>query len=241
MSNQQYSPFTDIDYDSSPDYLEKLYKVFGDNFNAEATKTDPRSRSLFQIKKYKDWDTLKHFNRYWHSLKRDLSKKPSGCILYDVKLFIPIRLRKLIMNSIHRNHPGQSGMMHLAYVIWFPRIHREIVTLTQNCQPCIKIGKNLKPIIPKSIISQLPPLQEPNEEVQLDFEGPIMDEHQKDSYILASVDRYSRYPHDRVCHNCDCDVENAIEYLNKYIKFHGILRKLRCDQEQVQIRNIFQR
>ena len=121
-------------------------------------------------------------------------------------------------------------MMHLANLIWFPRIHREIVTLTQNCQPCIKIDKNLKPIIPKSKIANLPPLYEPNEEIQLDFAGPIADEQQKDSYILASVDRFSRYPHAKVYHNCDTDT--AIEYLEKYIKFHGIPRNIRCDQAQ---------
>ena len=81
--------------------------------------------------------------------RKNLSATSSGCILYDSKLFIHTQLRKLIMNSIHRNHPGQSGMMHLANLIWFPRIHRESVTLTQNCQPCIKIGKKLKPIITK--------------------------------------------------------------------------------------------
>ena len=143
------------------------------------------------------------------------------------KLFKPTQLRKLVMNSIHRNHPGQSGMMHLANFIWFPIIHREIVTLTQNYQPCIKIGKNLKPIIPKSKIAHLPPLKEPNEEIQLDFAGPKTDEQQKDSYILASVDRCLRYPHAKVYHNCDTDT--AIEYLEKYIKFHGIPRNIRCD------------
>ena len=60
----------------------------------------------------------------------------------------------------------------------------------------------------------------PNEEVQLDFAGPITDEQHKESYILASVDRSSRYPHAKIYHNCD--KETAIEYLNQYIKFHGI-------------------
>ena len=134
------------------------------------------------------------------------------------------------MNAIHRKHPGQTGMMHLAILIWFPRIHRETGTLTQNCQPCIKIGKNLKPIIPKNKTSELPPLAEPNEEVQLDFAGPIIDEQRKESYIIASVDRYSRYPHAKVYHNCDA--ETAIEHLNQHINFHGIPRNIRCDQAQ---------
>ena len=129
MRKQQYNPFKDKDFDSSPDYLKNLYKVFGENFTAEATKTDPQSRNLFQITEDKDLDTLKHFSRYWHSLKMDLGTTTLGCILYDGKLFIPTQLRKLIMNSIHRNHPSQSGMMTLANLIWFPRIHREIVTL----------------------------------------------------------------------------------------------------------------
>ena len=115
--------------------------------------------------------------------------------------------------------------MHLANLIWFPRIHREIFTLTQNCQPCIKIGKNLKPLIPKNKTSELPPLVEPNQDVQMDFARP-----KKESYILASVDRYSKYPHAKVYHNCDA--ETAIEYLNQYIKFHGIPRNIRCDQAQ---------
>ena len=229
-SKQQYSPFAETNYEEAPDYLKSLHKVLGEEFIAEATRADPQSRSLLQIIQDKDCTTLKHFSRYWHSLKRDLGITPTGCIIYDGKLFIPIQLRKPIMNAIHRKHPGQSGMMQLANLIWFPRIHRKIVTLTQNYQPCIKIGKNLKPLIPKNKISELPQLTEPNEEVQLDFAGPVLDEKHKESYILASVDRYSRYPHAKVYHNCDA--ETAIEYLNQYIKFHGIPRNIRCDQAQ---------
>ena len=69
-----------------------------------------------------------------------------------------------------------------------------------------------------------------NEEVKLDFAGPIPDEYLKDSYILASVDGYSRYPHAKLYHNCDADT--AIGYLKKYIKFHGIPRNIRCHQAQ---------
>ena len=79
-------------------------------------------------------------------------------------------------------------------------------------------------------MANLPPLREPNEEIQLDFEGPILDEQQKDSYLLASKDRFSRYPHAKVYHNCDTDT--AIEYVEKYIKCHRIPRNIRCDQAQ---------
>ena len=118
-------------------------------------------------------------------------------------------------------------MMHLANLIWFLRLHREIVTLTQNCQLCIRIGKILKPLIPKNKSGT--PTTTPRTERRNPI-GPITDEKHKDSYILVSVDRFSRYPHAKVYHNCDTDT--AIEYLEKYIKFHGIPRNIRCDQAQ---------
>ena len=126
----------------------------------------------------------------------------NGCILYDGKLYIPPNLREIALQSIHKTHTGQAGMMYMAKLIWLPRIHREIVLIPQRCKPSTSIGKNLKPIIPKNKHTHLPNLQEPNEEVQIDFTGPIQ-ENNKESYKLISVDRFSRYPHAEAYHNCD--------------------------------------
>ena len=57
---EHFNPLPKIDYDKSPDYLKQLYRVFGENFVAEATRSDPQSRNLFQIIEKKKWDTLKH-------------------------------------------------------------------------------------------------------------------------------------------------------------------------------------
>ena len=98
---KHYNPLPEIDLENPPDCLKQLYRAFGKNFIEEATRNDPQSRNLFQIIEEKNWDALKHFSRYWHSLKRDLSTTLTGCILYDGKLYIPTQLRKLVMNSIH--------------------------------------------------------------------------------------------------------------------------------------------
>ena len=47
---------------------------------------------------------------------------------------------------------------------------------------------------------------------------------------MASVDRFSRYPHAKAYHNCD--TETTIEYLKSYMKLDGIPRTLRYDQAQ---------
>ena len=176
-----------------------------------------------------DWLALKHYSRHWHTLKKDLFVNDNGCILHDGKLYIPPNLRDIALQSIHKTHTGQAGMMYKAQLIWFPRIHMEIVLIAQECKPCTRIGKNLKQVTPKNKHTHLLNLQEPNEEVQIDFTGPIQ-EISKDSYILVSVKRFSRYPHAKAYHNCD--TETAIEHLKSYMTFHGIPRTLRCDQAE---------
>ena len=83
----------------------------------------------------------------------------------------------------------------------------------------------------KQNLGKLPTLEEPNEELQMDFAGPIPFRNHVDIYyILVTVDRYSRFPTAQVYKNCD--TSTAIENLEEYCKFHGIPRSLRCDQAQ---------
>ena len=70
-----------------------------------------------------------------------------------------------------------------------------------------------------TILTSLPTLSERNEEIQMDFARPITN-NIKDTYILVTIDRYTRYPHAEIYDNCDTDT--AISYLKEYIKFHGI-------------------
>ena len=156
----------------------------------------------------------------------------SGCLLYDGKLVIPYQLQNLVINAVNRTHPGQVGMIRMANLIWFPQIHRTIALRAENCRQCLDQGKNLKSLIPKSKLGQLPKLSEPNEELQLDFAGQIVDTKNTNNehHILAVVDRFSRYP-SAVVHT-NCDTQTAIEFLSQYCKFHGIPRSIRCDQAQ---------
>ena len=64
LKKQQLNPFIEIDYDNSPDLLKNLYNVFRENFIAEATKSGPQSKNLFQIIEQRDWEKLKHYSRY---------------------------------------------------------------------------------------------------------------------------------------------------------------------------------
>ena len=73
---------------------------------------------------------------------------------------------------------------------------------------------------------------EPNEEIQLNLAGPSPDEINKDVYILVKVDRFSRFPSDKVVANNKANT--MIKLIETHIVSHGVPRNIRCDQAQGQ-------
>ena len=88
-------------------------------------------------------------------------------------------------------HPSGWGMISLSQYAWRPYMHREILPKTMECIPCTEIGKNLKPVVPKSKWHPQKACQEPNEKIQIDFGGPILNEKPQEIYSLTCMDRYS--------------------------------------------------
>ena len=221
--------FDDYNDLPTPVSRENFNKVFKEDFLAEASQRD--LKPIIDLVKTQNWDDLKKVNPLYFRIRRDLSITDTNCLLYDNRLVIPQKLKQLVLDTIHHKHPGQVGMLALAKLVWWPRIHSEIVSKAKACRHCIEKGKNLKPIIPKNQLGDLPKLKEPNEEIQMDFAGPIPYKNStQNNYILVTVDRLSRFPHAETFHNCD--TETAIDYLEKDCKLHGIPRSIRCDQAQ---------
>ena len=217
--------FTATDNTPTPEYRMNLMRVF----NEENSKKD--FGPIIDLVEKQDWPKLKKANPVFHKIYRDLSVTPSGCLLYDNRLVIPAKLRSMVLQTIHSKHSGQEGMLALAKLVRYPHIHSEIVAKAQRCRHCIEKGKNLKPITPKTNLGSLPPLAEPNEEIQMDFAGPFpYKNNTQNNYILVTVDRLSRYPHADIFNKCDTNT--AIEYFESYCKVHGIPRSIRCDQAQ---------
>ena len=227
---EKHQPLFQFTEQPIPEYRHKLQQVLGEAFLAEATAKDKNLLNIIRIVEKQEWDELKQVSKYYYNIRRDLGSSPSRCLLYDGKLVIPCQLQNTIINTVHRTHPGQVGMIRLANLIWFPHIHRTIKLRAENCKQCTDQGKNLKPIIPKTNLGKLPKLLEPNQEIQLDFAGPLPNESNNEIYILVAIDRFSRYPSAVVHPNCDAST--AIDFLQKYCEFHGIPRSIRCDQAQ---------
>ena len=71
-------------------------------------------------------------------------------VCIDDRIAIPNSIKEAYMEAIHATHPGSWGMTDMATHAWWPYMHRDIITKTAKCNPCVKIGKNIKSIIPAS-------------------------------------------------------------------------------------------
>ena len=136
------------------------------------------------------------------------------------------------MEAIHATHPGSWGMTDMATHAWWPYMHRDIISTTANCNPCVKIGKNLTSINPASKWAPLKLCKVPSEEMQIDFGGPIYNEKNQEVCFLACIDRFSKFPTAEVFDRADAD--NILKFLQEYVLLHGIPRSIRLDQARCQ-------
>ena len=150
-----------------------------------------------------------------------------GVVFYDDRIIIPKSLRTTIIMLLHKGHAAINKMTTAAKPFWWPRITREIQQKCDECIPCKMAGKNIKPQLPMTEINYLPPVEKTNQEIQLDFIGPIRFKHRR-FYKSPSIDRYSRWPA-----ACICEAptgKRAINFLEQYITLNGLPQTIRTDK-----------
>ena len=99
-------------------------------------------------------------------------------------------MRTAIIAMLHQGHPSIRKMDQSDETFWWPGLHREIREKSENCPSCRASGKNLKTQLPSTERNKLDNLFEPNQEIQLDFAGPIKSKTSGNVYILVAVDRF---------------------------------------------------
>ena len=109
------------------------------------------------------------------------------------RLAVPLQLRQAVLKRIHQGHPGQEAMLGVSQYLWWPHVHKDIVNLTEECRSCTRYGKNVKYLIPIKASKPLPLLTQPGQEVQLDYAGPLENHRGKKIYLLAALDKYSKF------------------------------------------------
>ena len=106
----------------------------------------------------------------------NLMSVQKGIVLVDNRIAVPAELREAVLTHLHLNHPGQVAMIDAASYLWWPKMHRQIIEKAEKCDACIQTGKNLKSLQQYKEWQPLPELTKPNEEIQIDFAGPLYPE-----------------------------------------------------------------
>ena len=167
---------------------------------------------------------------YW----RDLHVR-SGCVCIDERVAVPHSIQDAVLESLHLTHPGSWGMITFGQYAFWPYMHREFPNKAAQCEPYTDIGKNLRPVVLASKWKPLQTCKEPNEEIQIDFGGPITNEKDQDIYFLACIDRFSEFPTVEVFEKANGP--NVLKFLDDYIHIHGVPRNIRPDQARCLIGN----
>ena len=151
----------------------------------------------------------------------------NNCVVIDNKLAIPDLLRQAVLTRLHRSHPGQEAMMAASEYLWWPIMNRQIIDTCEKCRECTLFGKNLKPASTFFTAQPLLVLSGPNQELQLDFAGPILDDKGTKIFLLVAIDRFSKFS--SVLISKTTWAKKVTKFLESYIRIHGLPHSIRMD------------
>ena len=156
-----------LEEEDVPLFRKNLRKALDVDFLAAATKRDRNLQPLNKNKtaRQQKWDQIKAcYGPYFYNVRNRLSVR-NNVLLYDDRAVILKQLRQILLDSIHLTNPGQGGILEAAKHIWYPYLHRDIVTAAQNCKECRAKSKNLRVISGEKNATSLDAVVEPNEEI----------------------------------------------------------------------------
>ena len=117
--------------------------------------------------------------------------------------------------------------MSASEYIWWPFLNRQILETCEKCREFTLYGKNLKPVKTFHTAQTLPNWSGPNQELQLDFAGPILDDKGSKIFLLVAIDRFSKFP--SVLITKTTGAKNVTKFLESYIRTHGLPQSIRTD------------
>ena len=147
----------------------------------------------------------------YYVLKEELSIE-RNCVLRGIRVAVPQKLQKQVLNNLHATQPGIQRMKLVARsFVWWPHIDENIETLVHSCQSC-KCAKQAPPKAPLQpwIWSSNPWIW-----LHIDFAGPF-----KSSNFLIVVDAHSKWP--EIHRMSTTTAYQTIKILRSLFACHGI-------------------
>ena len=128
-------------------------------------------QKVFQLLKSKEGANISRLPAPWRKNFISFSVDRRNCLYMDERLVIPANLRASISSSKHYGDLGRDTMFRYISNIWWPKIHREVVTAAKCCDQCNAAGKNVEPSLIQTQLGKIPKSDKPNEGIALGLAG----------------------------------------------------------------------
>ena len=121
---------------------------------------------------------------FWQ--KREEIAVEGDCVMWGTRVIVPDKLRKQIIEELHKAHPGVVHMKALthSYVLW-PGLDQQIEDCAKSCMSCL-VDKHSPP---KALLHPWAWLTVPWQRVHVDYTGPV-----SGKMLLIIVDAHSKWP-----------------------------------------------
>lgn len=140
-------------------------------------------------------------------------------ILWGIRVVIPVKLRKQILEELHAMHTGIVKMKSIARLhVWWPGLDKQIEEMCKQCTPC----QQKQPNPPSAPLHPWQFPERPWQRLHLDLAGPFLNK-----MWLVIVDAHSKWP-EVFCTNGTTS-QVIIQKMEEVFSRHGIPEQLVSD------------
>ena len=76
------------------------------------------------------------------------------CLMSGIRVIVPAKLRKLVLQELHQTHIGMVRMKMVARsYVWWTKLDKDIEQLVKSCSHCQAV-RNLPPMAPLDLASR---------------------------------------------------------------------------------------
>ena len=183
-----------------------------------ASRQDPTiAKVIHYVQKGWPTNTADDFKPY-RNRYQELTIEGS-CLMWGSRVVIPQKLRDVVLEELHRNHPGITRMKALARsYLWWPGLDKALEECARNCIACQSV-----PNAPA--VAPLHPWvwpAKPWQHIHVDFAGPF-----QGHTFLIIVDAHSKWP--EVVPMVSTSAQQTITELRRVFATYGLPEQLVSD------------